>query len=413
MQIKKFLEYVDSSNISILDMNDSEIKSWNKTYGMPDNYILEAVQNLRKSVSENKYIEGFWEALRAECLNIKRSLANESFINYFGTQIKNDFKQFDENSTMIIIADTFEQIKEMILSNTGKQIFVVTLNDDIQPTNENINWLHLEKFYNISQIFYLFRPFIINQKTYLYFNDIYILSCTYEQLYNIAGVDLFKTVSFQLRFLKEYVGMNVINRAQFNRFYTEKTWIYDKLLYKKLKGYKNYRENDRNIGFYNYEGDICPEYLNSPHCWVGEHFKNAIKSFSKVSFSRGFFVESCNQKNIDNFNIIVFWDCPPFDDPIFEKALETGKKIILYATESVGINSCNDNRRNFYLFDKVGTWRKNEIGSKKIGNIKPVYFEFNKTMAFIPYYERKCIFCLAVFFGENHRLLLCIKKEKK
>lgn len=412
MQIKKFLEYADDSSRSILDIDDSEIMSWNKSYGIPDNFILESVQNLRKSIGENRYIEGFWEAFRAECAIVQKSLANESFNNYFETKIKNDFKQIDGKETMIIISDTFEQIEEMIISNSEKQIFIVTLNDSTQPTNENINWIYLEKFYNISQIFYLFRPYITNQKIYLYFNNEYILSCSYKQLYNITGVDLFKTISYQLKFLKEYVGMNVINRVQFNRFYSEETWIYDKLIYKKLKGIENYKESDTYIGFYNYKGDVCPDFLNSPHCWVGEHFKNAIRSFSKVSLSKGFVVESCNQNNIDSFNIIVFWDCPPFDDLIFEKALESGKKIILYATESVGINLCNDNSRNFYLFDKIGTWRKNEIDSKKIGTVKPVYFEYDKTIGFIPYDKRKIFILLgSIFWRKSSPFALYKERE--
>ena len=388
MDVYSFLKASEVLSLDVCKVNEENIDLWNKTYGMPRNHIKEALCNLKNIGRNSEVLQGFQQALRAETRIVQKILDGKKFLGLFEKEKIEDYfldKFYSETKgVVVLVSDYFSEVESIIEANPDKEIFVFLLKDKEQRYIQNVHCESLRFFYGLMQILYFIVPYIKEREYFehitIYVNNELILSDSVGKLCSPVGCELFWSIAYQTKFLKEYLDINVFNKLQINTVYNEKDIVWDELLYRKLEGlskrkYTTKNRNIKTVAFYNYKKENRKEVLNYPHSWVGEQLSKPIKNFKNQAYKYDMMPVCSEEDRIECFDFLFFWEWPSIEDRTLLRALEVGKYIILCATESVGINSGTEWVINTLLFDAVMTWRENVLHNQKIFYMPPVYFE--------------------------------------
>jgi|GEM_PF-1829108 len=417
MNLHTFLEYSEKLDLKVLLAQDTEIENWCSTFGIPRNHVKEAIDNLRVLPENYIYLRGFQNALRMETRVIEKVFDGTNFSDFFNINNKNDiYKKIKRDEVIIIITHYLHEIEGLLRANSTKCIFVFLLNNvNTDNIPDNIKIIFLPKFYGLAQIYSIASPYIKNNIIILYMNNHFIMSGNIDVEEDLLGMELFWSISYQLKYMKNFLGIHIINKFQASVISSEQDMIWDELIYNKLKGINNRYNNIKStklVAFHNSYESNSNEYLNYPHCWVGKHFSKSILRLRELMKLKGIEVVCSDEKNLDKIDVIIFWEFPIVDDSVFLQSMRYGKKLVLCATESVGINIGNEWNIIPILFDQILTWRENILNNNKINYMSPIYFEpvDNCKHSFI---ERKNYVIIASIFWYNNIPFSLYKEREK
>lgn len=419
MDLVNFLSFCESFDERALQVKLEDVDRWNKMFGVPRSHLKEAILNLRTIKRNCLFYDGFWNALKVEGDIIKKTLNGEAFLKYFQ---KSDVvqKEIENEEFVVFVHCKWEMIKQNLGYEKRSDIYVFAQKSELYFTEyPNIAYCELKNFYGISQVIYLILPLLKSKRIKMYYKDQLYFYEESEKLSQIAGMELFWSDFYQERFLTCFTDIRVNSERNTECFdKADQDVFFDQLIFLKLSGIKKRREEKvfkkkkRTVAFHRYKdyGDV--KYLNYPHQWVGEHFSEAALYVREHAQEYEVNAVCSSEKSMDEIDVVIFWEFPQCEDPILMQALVRGKKIILFATESVGIIEGNEFPINAILFDKIATWRKNVLANQKLSYIPPVYFEKIGKTTQIPFQDRKEIVMVASIY-EKYKVPYSLYKERK
>lgn len=399
MKIVDFLEMCKKMDDSVSLVPVEELEKWNTVFGMPRNHLKEALLNLKEIKESSLFFKGCLNELRAEANLVSKIIEhsdfmsifeNESTVNEYGGQRSIVFAKCDiDLINGVLKEDVYEDV--YILDDEERQYFI---------KNSEIHICRLRNIYSISQVMNIVMPIMSGETVEIYFCNRRILFDKSKKLVEASGMELFWSTFYQMKYLEQYTNLCVDNEKYIDSYNVDE---YDRIIYLKLSGLKKYKpvyeKKEHIIAFHRYKDYGDPRYLNYPHQWVGENFLSAAYHVKENGHKYGIFPFCSSEINIKDVDVIFFWDMPDTKDVILEQALRNGKRMILFATESVGINRENENRINVVIFEKIATWRENKLEIAKIKYVPPVYFDSREASDMVPFKQRKKI----VMIGSIYR----------
>lgn len=403
MNMNDFLELCEKMDKRVCLVSIDELDEWNKTFGVPRNHLKEALLNLRGIEDNDFFYYGCINELKIEARLVSKTLRGNKFLDYFCERLEQQKKYTPGNSITFVNCKT-KFIAEILEIHKDKyqDIYVIDEKKENYIVNDSkIHFCHLKRIYGLSQIIHIMSSIVKSENIEIYVNNERMLSDKSSKLEGIAGVGIFWSDFYQVKFLEYYTNLRINNEE--NAYIVKEKDKYDRMIYLKLTGLKNsvYRDKDKKesiVAFHRYKdyGDV--NFLNYPHQWVGMNYASAAFYMRKNAYKYGINAICSSEKPVYDCDIIVFWEVPDMEDIILNQALQYGKKMILFATESVGIIKENENLINIILFDKIATWRVNGLNNNKMKYVPPIYFDSITYVSNVPFKQRKKVVMIASIY---------------
>lgn len=160
-----------------------------------------------------------------------------------------------------------------------------------------------------------------------------------------------------------------------------------------------------------WESDHNEDLLGYPHGWVGDRYKEPLRKLKIEGEANGIEMYGADYGDYAHADIFVFWERPDIDDKIFRYALQSGKPMILLATEPPGLIPLNADSKNELLFEKIFSWY-GEV-SKIRQRMRPIYFAYPESVPSYKFTERKlCVMIASIYTRNNDSCELYSKRAE-